>query len=148
MFLKNRLKKKSSILLIAMLFSGIVSADISIIVHPDHAASSIERKNVSRIFLGKTKNIIGAGSVVPVDQKEGSESRKFFYTKVVKKNRVQLKSYWTKRVFAGRGTPPEIAGDDASIVQKISTTPNFIGYVDSSVVNDSVKVLMRLRVKK
>ncbi len=141
MILKNRLKIQGSILLMAMLFSGIVSADISIIVHPDHAASSIERKNVSRIFLGKTKKIKGAGSVVPIDQVEGSASRNFFYTTVVKKNKAQLKSYWTKRVFTGRGVPPEIAGDDASIVQKISTSPSFIGYVDSSVVNDSVKVL-------
>jgi len=145
MILKNIFKIQNyALLIIAIFFSGIVSGEISIIVHPDYAASSIERKNVSRIFLGKTKNIKGAGNIVPIDQKEGSSSRKIFYAKVVKKNRSQLKTYWTKQIFSGKGIIPEIAGDDASIIQKVSTTPNTIGYVDSSIVNNSVKVLMTI----
>jgi len=63
---------------------------------------------------------------------------------LTKKNASKLKSYWSKMIFSGKAIPPEVVGDDAAVISWVASTKNGIGYVDSSAVNDSVKVLLRV----
>jgi ABC-type phosphate transport system substrate-binding protein len=117
--------------------SGLASAEVAVIVNPA-AAKSPSQAEVANIFLGKDKSMKG------VDHKDWTATKNSFYTQVTSKNESQLKSYWSGLVFTGKGQPlPSVAGD-AEVVAKVAAEADAIGYVDSSAVNDSVKVLFTL----
>jgi len=126
-----------------MLLSTVVNAEVAIIINLDSSISMSNIKVIKKIFLGKTSTLDGQ-QVSAADQNEGAAIRDEFYQKVTKKNASKLKSYWSKMIFSGKAIPPEVVGDDAAVISWVASTKNGIGYVDSSAVNDSVKVLLRV----
>ena len=134
------LKQACSILCI-ILASSIASADISVIVSTNNPNSSMDQLTVSKIFLGKSKSFPDGSQAVPVDQDDGSAARDGFNSTVLGKSASQLKSYWSRLIFTGKGTPPQQSGDDAAVKSLVANNPNIIGYIDSSSVDDTVKVV-------
>jgi ABC-type phosphate transport system substrate-binding protein len=134
------LKHSCSVLLISMATS-IAFADTAVIVSSSNPNSSLDKTMVSKIFLGKAKRFPDGSQALPVDQDEGSKSRESFNTSILGKSGSQLKSYWSRLIFTGKGTPPKPSGDDASVKQLVAKNPNIIGYIDSSAVDASVKVV-------
>lgn len=122
------------------LFASVAQAEVAIVVHPSNAAS-IDQSSIARIFLGKMKSFPGAGQAVPLNQSESNAATAEFNSKVLKKSGSQLKAYWSKLVFTGKGTPPKAIVSDAEVIKLVSTNPNMIGYVDSSAVTENVKVV-------
>ncbi len=129
--------------LLAMLLSFGLKAEISVIVSSSSAVSSADMKTVKKVFLGK-KQTVGGVDVVAGDQEEGSAVRDDFYMKVAKKNAAKLKNYWSKMIFSGKAIPPDVIGDDAAMIAWVASKKNRIGYVDSSAVNSSVKVVLKV----
>lgn len=134
------LKHSYSILLIS-LASSLVSAEISVIVSNNNPNTTINQTMVSKIFLGKAKSFPDGSQAVPIDQDDGAAARGAFNSTVLGKSSSQLKSYWSRLIFTGKGTPPKQSGNDAAVKQLVADNPNIIGYVDSSAVDDSVKVV-------
>lgn len=124
--------------------SSFCFAEIAVIVHPSAGSGSLTQEDVARIFLGKSKSFPSGGQAVAINQNEGSVARDKFNEAVCKKNASQYKAYWSQLVFTGKGTPPKDAGDDAAVKALVAANPNMIGYVDASVVDASVKVVLRL----
>ncbi len=127
-----------------MLCTVSVWAEVVVIGYPGIAVDSLSAKQVVKIWLGKSKRIPGGGKAKVVDQKPGSGVRDEFYKKAVNKTESQLKSYWAKVVFTGKGVPPKALADDAVVKEWVMATPDGLGYVDSGSVDDKVKVLLRL----
>ena len=96
---------------------------------------------IGRVFLGKTESFPNGSKAVPIELAEDVPTREEFNTKVLKKSAVQLKSYWSRRLFTGKGSPPKQLPSSDDIIDLVSTNPNIIGYVDAGKVNDSVKVI-------
>jgi len=130
--------------LILMLCTVSVWAEVVVIGYPGIAVDSLSVKQVAKIWLGKSKRIPGGGKAKVVDQKPGSGVRDEFYEKAVKKTDSQLKSYWAKVMFTGKGAPPKALADDAAVKEWVMATPNGLGYVDGESADDKVKVLLRL----
>lgn len=118
-------------------------AEVAVIVHKDNANNAISKNEVSRLYLGKLKKFPNGLDAIPIDLAAG-DSRKKFYSKVVKKNDAQLRAYWSRIIFTGKGQPPRQEQSEESIINLVSSNPNLIGYVDKSKVNDSVKVLLTI----
>jgi ABC-type phosphate transport system substrate-binding protein len=78
---------------------------------------------------------------LPVDLRDGSGERDQFYAQVAGKTPAQLKAYWSKIIFTGRGQPPPTVSSAAEMKKRISENPAAIGYLDSSMVDDSVRVV-------
>ncbi|UZE97977.1 type 2 periplasmic-binding domain-containing protein [Alkalimarinus alittae] len=131
-------------LIVAVLFSSFFVAqswaEVAVIVHPSVADTASE-KDISRIFLGKSKSLPGGQKVTPVTLPEGNAARDEFNDKVLGKSDSQLKSYWSKLVFTGKGQPPSELASDADVVAAVAADPGSIGYVSSASVTDGVKVL-------
>jgi hypothetical protein len=106
---------------------------------PLAAASSAD---VVKVFLGKKKNL-GGVTAIPVDQDEGTAARGDFYTSIVKKSESQLKSYWSRLIFTGKGQAPQVVGGDGDIKNMVANNPNIIGYIDESQVDTTVKVIFK-----
>lgn len=134
------LKHSCSVLLIS-LASSISSAEISVIVSSNNPNESIDQNTVSKIFLGKAKSFPDGSQAVPIDQDDGAAARVAFNSTVIGKSASQLKSYWSRLIFTGKGTPPKQSGNDATVKELVANNPNIIGYVDSSAVDASVKVV-------
>lgn len=137
------------ILLTGLLAAGLCSvlavrAEVAVIVHPSTTVGSMTEDEVSRIFLGKSNSFPGGGTAVPINQDEASATRAKFNEAVCKKNASQYKAYWSQLVFTGKGTLPKDAGNDAAVKTLIAANPNMIGYVDSSAVDSSVKVVYKV----
>lgn len=141
--------KKTLTGMLAMLFvvmTGTASAEIVVIGHPGLSAGSLDKSTVSKLFLGKMRDLPGGGTAVVFDQQDGSEIKAQFYTKAADKNPVELKSYWARMIFSGKGAPPDaVEGGDTAVKQRVASSSNAIGYIDAGSVDKSVKVLFRLQ---
>ncbi|WP_416307804.1 phosphate ABC transporter substrate-binding protein [Neptunicella sp. SCSIO 80796] len=123
------------------LFSSFSNADIAVIVNPANSAT-ISQDDVVKLFLGKAKSFSNGDTAVPVNQENGAVDE--FNSKVLNKSGSQIKAYWSKLVFTGKGTPPkEVDGDD-EVKKLVADNPNIIGYIDASKADGSVKVVLTL----
>lgn len=122
--------------------SGAVAAEVVAVVSAKSVATHLSREQIASIFLGKTSVLPNGASIVPIDQVEGSASRDEFYAKVTGKSGAQIKAYWSKIIFTGRGTPPLQVPDSMTVKREIIEDPHAIGYIDQSLVDDRVRVLL------
>ncbi len=118
-------------------------AEIVVVGNKSIATDSLTAKQVSKLWLAKSKLIPGGGKPAVVDHAKGSPAYEDFYKNVVKKNSSQLKAYWAKIIFSGKGTPPKAMANDAAVIEWVASTPGGLGYVDSTSVNETIKVLFK-----
>lgn len=136
------LTKLSSILcFLTLLAVSSAQAQIVIIVHPDNPIESLSDEQASNLFLGKTKTFPNGQTAVPIDQEPGNDARTMFAEKVLKRNESQIKAYWSRLIFTGKGKPPKMVEDGEEMIGLISMNPSLIGYVEKDEVDDSVKVV-------
>ncbi len=126
-------------------FSSSATADVVVIVNIANDVSSIDASKIKKIFLLKKKKFSNGKKVIPVEQTPGSTVRDIFNDKVLRKSSNQLRAYWAKIIFSGKGSPPKSVADDASVKAFVSTTESAIGYIDSVNVDDSVKVIFTIK---
>lgn len=138
--MSTRSRRFAATLLLA-LGSATAGADVVVVVSPENPLSSLTRREVADIFLGKSQRFPDGRSAVPLDQAAGSAAQAQFYQLVSDKRATEIKAYWAKMIFTGRGQPPAAVGDDAQMKQALAANPNAIGYLDPQAVDDSVKVL-------
>ncbi len=117
-----------------------VFAEVVVVVHPSNSAA-LNAEEISKLYLGRTKSFPDGKAAIPVGQTEGSASTESFNQKVLNKTGSQIKAYWSKLVFTGKGTPPKEVGSDQEVIELVSQNPSVIGYVDKSAVTDAVKVV-------
>jgi ABC-type phosphate transport system substrate-binding protein len=84
----------------------------------------------------------GGGAIVAIDQADGSSVRDEFYHKAVGKTPAQVKAYWSKQIFSGKGHPPKEAGDSAIVKGLVAGDANLIGYIDKGALDTTVKSLL------
>jgi len=115
-------------------------SETAVIVHAGNA-DTLDQGTVGKVFLGKVKKFPSGNSIIPVNLSAGDALRDGFDEAVLGKSPKQVKSYWSKLVFTGKGTPPQEVGSVADMLQLVSTNPDAIGYVPADQVGDGVTVL-------
>lgn len=133
--------KKLITLACTLLFCSSAVSGVAIVVHPSNGAS-MDKKVISKIFLGKTKKFPGGGEAIPLNLDSGGTSAEFT-KKVLGKSESQMKAYWSKLLFTGKGQAPKSLKSDAEIIDMVSKNPNMIGYISEAAVTDSVKVVSK-----
>lgn len=131
---------KKYLVLPALLFCSQLWADIVIVVHPSNSVT-LTADDISKIYLGRSKNFPDGKPAIAVAQVDAAAATAVFNDKVLNKTGSQMKAYWSKLVFTGKGSPPKEVDSDAEMIALVSQNPNLIGYISKSAVNDSVKVL-------
>ena len=63
--------------------------------------------------------------------------------KLAGRSPAQVKAFWAKLIFTGRGRPPAVVSDREELIDRLIADPNAIGYIDSSYVDDRVKIVFR-----
>jgi len=114
---------------------------VTVVVHPSNT-DSLDKKRLKKLFLGKSKKFPNGNQAIPIDM-AGGKVREEFLDKIVNKSEQQLKAYWSKLIFTGKGQAPKAVDNDAEVLKIVSANPNSIGYVADDAVNDSVKVVAK-----
>ena len=123
------------------LAGNIAAAEVVTVVSPQNPTTALSKSEVSNIFLGKINRFPNGQPAVPIDQPEDSQQRKDFYRDVSNKQPADIKAYWSRMIFTGRGQPPMVVDGDEQVKKTLAGRPDGVGYIDRAAVDDSVKVL-------
>jgi ABC-type phosphate transport system substrate-binding protein len=134
------MRKIKTVLLLVTLLSGAAVADIAVVVNPANT-NTVSADDLNRLFLGRASSFADGSKATPLNMAEGKPARDEFDTKVLNRSAAQLKAYWSKLVFTGKGTPPKELADDAAVKAAVAADSSAIGYISSSSVDSSVKVV-------
>lgn len=127
--------------LIFALLSMTAQSAVVVIVHPSNS-SGLDVAAINRLFTGKEKSFANGNKAIPISQVSTAPATDEFNEKVLNKTSAQLKAYWSKLVFTGKGTPPKEMNDDQEVLKLVASNPDTIGYISSAAVDSSVKVVM------
>lgn len=115
-------------------------AETVVVVSAKSPVGNLTPEQVTQLFLGKVSDFPGGGPAFLVDQSDGP-TRDEFYSKFLKRDNAQIRAYWAKVQFTGKGLPPKEVGASAEAKKIIAANPNSIGYVDKSAVDSSLKIV-------
>ena len=128
-------------LAIGMAASVSAFADVVVIVNPSNTAE-ITKDDVTRLFLGKKSKFSSGKKAVPIYLATGHSARDKFNKKALGKSSSQLKAYWSKLIFTGKGTPPDALGSVEDVIKMVAGEAGAIAYIDADKVTDEVKVVV------
>lgn len=134
--------RRACALVCLVLATGPALGEVVVIVNKS-GPDAMSKEQIAEVFLGKTTALPGGATASPHDLPESSPLRDEFYSKVTGKSAAQAKSYWSKLVFTGKGTPPK-EGSSAEVKKAVAAASGAIGYVEKSAVDGSVKVVMTI----
>ena len=120
-------------------------AEFVVIVNPKNPVASLTAEQVASVFLGRSTSFPAGGNATPLDQKEGTPLRDEFYTKATDKNPGQVKAYWAKQMFSGKGSPPRELASSADVKHAVAGDVNAIGYIEKSAVDSTVKAVLTVQ---
>lgn len=133
-----------TVLIMTGLLSWQAQAELVVVVHPKNPADSLSRREVVDLFMGRTQYFADGSLVLRLDQPPQSQERQDFYRGLVNKSVAEVNAYWAKLLFSGRASPPQVVDNNKAVLAAVRDNKNAIGYMDSSAVDDSVKVVARV----
>jgi ABC-type phosphate transport system substrate-binding protein len=136
--------RRSGLMFITLTLSlagGAATADVVAVVSAKSPIIALSKSQLADIFLGKTTRFPDGSPAVAVDQAEGSAARDEFYDRVAGKSAAQIKAFWAKIIFTGRGQPPPTVSSAIELKRRIKENPASIGYLDRSLLDDGIRVV-------
>lgn len=138
-----KMKLNPAVLGLALcLAANVACADVVVVVSAKNPTTALTSDQAAEIFLGKNTAFPGGSAAVPLDLAEGSPLRDEFYAKGAGKSAAQLKAYWSKQIFTGKGRPPKELPGSSDVKKAVAGDANAIGYIEKSAVDASVKVVL------
>lgn len=131
--------------IVLILAAGTSSAEIVPVVSAKSEVGGLSTNQVMDIFLGKSSRFPNGELAVPIDQAEGSDIRDAFYMQFASKSAAQIKAYWSKIIFTGKGQPPREVSPSERVKRVVADNPHLIGYIERSEVDGNVKVVLLSR---
>ena len=133
---------KSILVVSFLLLTGFAQAGIVVVVSKNSDLGGLTRNEVRQIFNGQL-NRVGEISVKPLDLPVAASQREVFYQQVMGTSVEQMKSYWARMIFTGRGMPPREVSSDREMTLLVGSDRKFIGYMDEADVTSDLKVVFR-----
>ena len=133
---------KSILVVSFLLLTGFAQAGIVVVVSKNSDLGGLTRNEVRQIFNGQL-NRVGEISVKPLDLPVAASQREVFCQQVMGKSVEQMKSYWARMIFTGRGMPPREVSSDREMTLLVGSDRKFIGYMDEADVTSDLKVVFR-----
>lgn len=134
-------KLVSCLILGTWLTAAAAHADVVPVVSTKNPVDGLSKNQVADIFLGKLRRFPTGNVAIPIDQMDGSDIRNAFYMQFANRNAEQIKMYWAKLIFTGRGLPPREVFPSDKVKEALAENPNRIGYIKRSELDPSVKIV-------
>ena len=114
-------------------------AEVAVIVNPANQ-QAISESDIKNLFSGKQKGFADGQVAIVLSLPEGDSLRSDFHKNALGKTDAQMKAYWSKVMFTGKGTPPkEVTADE--MLKLVAENPNTIGLLDADKVTAAVRVV-------
>jgi ABC-type phosphate transport system substrate-binding protein len=121
--------------------ASLAAAEIKIIVNVSVAETTLSKKNIEDIFLGKIVQWKDNAAIHVVAVKDPKVHHAFL-EQYLKKTETQWNAYWKRLVFTGTGTPPEQAETQQAVLEYVAKTKGAIGYIEATeLAIDTIKIL-------
>lgn len=130
--------------LLGMLVAVPAAADVAVVVNRDSLVQSLSAREVSDLYLGRSRALPSIGNVVPFEHLRDSPVRDRFFRNLNGMTLKQINAYWARLQFSGEVLPPPVFPDSRALINALRANPNAIGYVDASDVDASVRVVLQL----
>ncbi|HLD24189.1 MAG TPA: hypothetical protein VJA83_09640 [Sulfuricurvum sp.] len=127
------------IALLLIFVSTIFATQYSVIISKKTDIDSLTAQQIRDIFLQK-RHSLGNQKIIPLNLVGQEPSRIAFESDVLGMGRDRLNTYWVKQHFQGI-TPPITQPSHESIKAFVQNVEGSIGYIPSSMVDTSVKVI-------
>lgn len=118
-------------------------ADIVLVTAGDGPIAQISREEAEQLYLGRLSALRDGTPVRLLDLPAG-EIRDDFYLRLLGKNSIQTRAYWSRMVFTGRARPPREVADETELRALMTRDPNLIGYIAEGAQTSDLRVLLRL----
>jgi ABC-type phosphate transport system substrate-binding protein len=132
----------ASIVLALALAASEVRADVVAVVSSKSPISTLSKGQITDIFLGRRTRFPDGTLAVPIDRSEGSALRDEFYSRIADMSPAQVKAFWSKIIFTGRGQPPIAVATSLETRRLLIANPNAISYTDQSLVDSSLRIVI------
>ena len=118
------------VLIITGILSGVAYADVVIVCNKSVSETSLTKKELRQIFLGKRVKW-SDGTNIRFVTLDNPDIHNEFLKKYLQKDGSQWNIYWKRMIFTGRGMPPKQLDSPDMMNEYISNTTGAIGYIDS-----------------
>jgi ABC-type phosphate transport system substrate-binding protein len=125
----------------ALAAPSVPASGFRLVVHPDVAVPTLDRRVVADIFLKKATRWPDGSPIAAVDLRFGSPVRQHFSEQVLLRSAAAVRNYWQQRIFTGRGVPPPELDTDEAVIRYVQSRRGAVGYVSESAVTGAVKVV-------
>lgn len=132
--------KISLIFLLLLSSINLAFAGVAVIVNPSNPIN-LSHAELAKLYLGKTKSFSNGDKCTPVSLSDNNPLSQTFRSSILNKSASQLKAYWSKRIFTGKGRPPKQLESVTSIKQFVANDTSAIAYIDETDVDASVRVV-------
>jgi len=122
-----------------------LSLELVVIVHPSSRLQELTARQVSDLYLGRTRALASDHVAEVHEHVRDSELRKVFFQRLNGMSIRQVNAYWARLQFSGAVQPPIQLGDSGAVAEIVSKNPNAIGYIDSTFLKGNVRVVLRLK---
>lgn len=130
----------TALLLTAM--AGTSAAQVAVIANKSLNVKTIDNNTLINLYTLQS-NEVGAQKVkLFFLTKENETNKKFLET--VKQTFQDLKKIWLRAKLTGNGTAPEFVNSESEMLEKVTSTPNSIGFINLKEVAGEVKVLIKI----
>ncbi|HEY6925041.1 MAG TPA: hypothetical protein VI653_16320 [Steroidobacteraceae bacterium] len=136
---RRRTLGSAAVALLPLLALQQARADVAVIVSAKSNAQTMTSEEISEIYLGKT------AAMKPIENTSSAQIRTQFYSKVTGRDEAQVKALWARLTFTGKATAPKALPSDADVVKAVAADPKAIGYVNTTAVDPSVKVVFTVK---
>jgi ABC-type phosphate transport system substrate-binding protein len=116
-------------------------AQVVVVVSARSTIPSLTQQQIADIFMGKVSRLPDGPAVIPIDQAEDSAIREKFYLQATGKSPAQMKAYWSKIIFTGRGQPHRQVASVGEIKKLVAADTSMIAYVDAGAVDASLRIV-------
>lgn len=140
MIRKHMISAMQVILLCLVSFSA-SAGDLVIVVNPENK-QTLKIDDVARIYLGKKTYFPDGNKAIPLDLDPKDPLYEEFVAKVLKKSPRQLRAYWAKRIFTGKGRPPKSVSQQPDLRDVIASDKAFVGYLGQTHVDNTVRTVI------
>ncbi len=114
--------------------------DVVLVAHAEVPADTLSRRQVARIYLGKTTRWEGGLSIQPA-LFQGEPAHETFVREVLGRSPESFSVYWKRMVFTGKGRPPQAFDDPADLGAYVRETPGAIGFLPAGAGTADLKVI-------
>lgn len=121
-------------------------ADIAVIVNPANPVQTLTVRQVSELYLGRTRNFESSQTAIILDQGAEDPLRVQFFKNISGMSIGQVTAYWARLRFTGQVKPPQTLDGDASVLEFVRKNPLAIGYVSqTNATGANVKTVLVLK---